>query len=295
MLPAASCLGAWGTISPLMDRSAPISQTDPAAWTGAANTARRVGRRIEHHASIGSTNDRAREVLRQPGSDGLAIVADLQTAGRGRRGRSWLSPPGANLMVSVPLRTRLDPHAAGLLGIAAALAVRDACASVAPEAGLAIRWPNDVVAPDGAKVAGLLLETALEEGRLVEGVIGIGINANWQRADMPAEIAARATSLTDMVGVSVDRVSLLGTLLDSLDREIAALEAGDTPLARLRTVSWLDGRRIELDLGGTMVQGLVAGIDDDGSLLLDGPDGRTAYTVGEVVRVLEAATAGAVA
>lgn len=293
MLPAASCLGAWGTISRLMDRSLPINPTDRADWTGAADVARRVGRRIEHHASIGSTNDRAREVLREPGGDGLAVVADLQTAGRGRRGRSWLSPSGANLMVSVPLPTRLDPRAGALLGIATALAVRDACATVAPEAGLAIRWPNDVVAADGAKLAGLLLETALEDGWLVEAVIGIGINTNWRRAEMPAEIAARATSLTDLVGTSVDRVALLGTLLDALDREIAALEAGDTPLPRLRAVSWLDGRRIELDLGGTMVEGRVAGIGDDGSLLLDGADGRTAYTVGEVVRVLDAATAGA--
>lgn len=293
MLPAASCLGAWGTISRLMDRSLPINPTDRADWTGAADVARRVGRRIEHHASIGSTNDRAREVLREPGGDGLAVVADLQTAGRGRRGRSWLSPSGANLMVSVPLRTRLDPRAGALLGIATALAVRDACATVAPEAGLAIRWPNDVVAADGAKLAGLLLETALEDGWLVEAVIGIGINTNWRRAEMPAEIAARATSLTDLVGTSVDRVALLGTLLDALDREIAALEAGDMPLPRLRAVSWLDGRRIELDLGGTMVEGRMAGIGDDGSLLLDGADGRTAYTVGEVVRVLDAATAGA--
>ncbi|MEO6060097.1 MAG: biotin--[acetyl-CoA-carboxylase] ligase [Candidatus Limnocylindria bacterium] len=276
-----------------MDRSLPINPTDRADWTGAADVARRVGRRIEHHASIGSTNDRAREVLREPGGDGLAVVADLQTAGRGRRGRSWLSPSGANLMVSVPLRTRLDPRAGALLGIATALAVRDACATVAPEAGLAIRWPNDVVAADGAKLAGLLLETALEDGWLVEAVIGIGINTNWRRAEMPAEIAARATSLTDLVGTSVDRVALLGTLLDALDREIAALEVGDTPLPRLRAVSWLDGRRIELDLGGAMVEGRVAGIGDDGSLLLDGADGRTAYTVGEVVRVLDAATAGA--
>lgn len=269
--------------------------TDPAAWTGAADVSRRVGRRIEHHASIGSTNDRARDALREPGGDGLAVVADLQTAGRGRRGRSWLSPTGANLMVSVPLRTRLDPLAAGLLGIAAALAVRDTCATLAPDAGLAIRWPNDVVAADGAKLAGLLLETALEDGWLVEAVIGIGINANWRRAEMPAEIAARATSLTDLGGEPVDRVALLGALLAALDREIAVLEAGASPVTRLRALSWLDGRRVELDLGGTLVEGRVAGIGDDGSLLLDGAQGRAAYTVGEVVRVLDGAPAGAVA
>ncbi len=270
-----------------------MNSTVAADWTRAAHPSRRFGRRIEHHASIGSTNDRARDALREPGGDGLAVVADLQTAGRGRRGRSWISPPGANLMVSVPLRTRLDSHAAGLLGIAAALAVRDACATLAPDAGLAIRWPNDVVAADGAKLAGLLVETALEDGWLVEAVIGIGINGNWPRAEMPADIAARATSLTDLVGGPVDRIALLGTLLDALDREIRALEAGASPLPRLRPLSWLDGRRVELDLGGTLMGGRVAGIGDDGSLLLDGADGRTGYTVGEVVRVLDATTAGA--
>lgn len=189
-------------------------------------------------------------------------------------------------MVSVPLRTRLELRAAGLLGISAALAVRDACAAAAPDAELAISWPNDVVDAGGAKLAGLLLETALEEGLLVEAVIGIGINANWPVEEMPGEIAARATSLIDLVGAPVDRVALLAMLLDALDGEIAALEAGLSPVPRLRGCSWLDRRRVELDLGERSVSGLVAGIGDDGALLLDGPDGRAAFTVGEVVRVI---------
>ena len=150
-------------------------------WTRAADPARRVGRVVEFHAEIGSTNDRARAALREPGGDGLAIVADLQTAGRGRRGRTWISPAGANLLVQrrPPPRHCAAPGGAagGRRGARRARRVR----RVAPAAGLAIRWPNDVVDRDGRKVAGLLVETALEGEELVEAVIGIGINVNWRR------------------------------------------------------------------------------------------------------------------
>ena len=89
-------------------------------------------------------------------------------------------------MLSVGVRPKIDAGDAGLLGIAAALAVRDACADVVRDADLRVRWPNDVVAADGRKLAGLLVETAVEDGRLAEAVIGIGINVNWPSADMPA-------------------------------------------------------------------------------------------------------------
>ena len=256
-------------------------------WTRAADPARRVGRLVEFHAEIGSTNDRARASLGQPGGDGLAVVADLQTAGRGRRGRSWISPAGVNLLFSVALRPAIAQRLAGLLGVAAALAVRDACAAFAPEAGLAIRWPNDVVDRHGRKVAGLLVETALEGGELVEAVIGIGVNVNWFPAEMPAEIAGRATSLHALTGAPIHRVELLRRTLDALGAELSALERGETPLARLRASSWLDGRQVEVETGAEMISGRVAGIADDGSLLLDVDLGRMALSVGEVARVLE--------
>jgi BirA family transcriptional regulator, biotin operon repressor / biotin---[acetyl-CoA-carboxylase] ligase len=262
--------------------------TDPAAWSRVADPARRVGRAVEFHAEIGSTNDRARAALSQPGGEGLAVVADLQTAGRGRRGRSWVSPAGVNLTVSVGLRPRLEAGRAGLLGIAAAVATRDACAAVAPGADLAIRWPNDIVTAAGDKVAGLLVETALEDGRLVEAVIGAGINVNWHRSQMPAEIAARATSLTEVAGRQVDRIALLGVLLDALDAELAALELGVSPVDRFRSASALDGRRIFVEVGEDVLEGTAAGVADDGALLLDTAAGRVALTIGEVVSVRDA-------
>jgi BirA family biotin operon repressor/biotin-[acetyl-CoA-carboxylase] ligase len=261
---------------------------DPAAWSRVADPARRVGRSVEFHDEIGSTNDRARLALREPGGDGLAVVADLQTAGRGRRGRTWTSPSGRNLTVSVGLRPLLEPSRAGLLGIAAAVAARDACAALTPGARLSIRWPNDVVTSGGEKVAGLLVETTVEDGRLVEAVIGIGINVNWRRAEMPPEIAARATSLADIAGRELDRIALLGVLLDALDSELAAMERGGTPVERFRSVSALDGRRVAVELGEEVLEGIAAGIADDGALLLDTAAGRVALTIGEVVSVRDA-------
>ena len=256
-----------------------------ADWTRAADPGRRIGHAVEHHPTIGSTNDRARAALLDSGVEGLAVVADHQQAGRGRRGRAWLSPPGVNLMVSVALHPRLDPRHAGLLGLAAAVAVCDACAAAVPGLPLGIRWPNDVVASDGLKVAGLLVETTLASDRLADAVIGTGINVNWRRAEMPREIGSRATSLAELAGQPVDRIVLLGDLLAALDREVRDLEEGGSPLERFRAASVLDGRGVRVEVGETSVEGVAAGIADDGALLLDTTAGRMALAVGEVVAV----------
>jgi BirA family biotin operon repressor/biotin-[acetyl-CoA-carboxylase] ligase len=260
------------------------SMTEP-SWSMAADPSRRIGHAVEYHAEIGSTNDRARQALSEPDGEGLAVVADLQTAGRGRRGRSWLSPAGVNLTVSVGLRPRIEPAAAGRLGIVSALAVRDACASLVPDAELRVKWPNDVVAADGRKLAGLLVETSLEDGRLADAVIGVGINVNWRRVEMPADVDARATSLLEVGGAMVDRVGLLARLLAALDAEVLALERGESPVARLSAVSALDGRMVTVDLGAERLEGRAAGINEEGLLLLDTDLGRVALAIGEVTSV----------
>jgi BirA family transcriptional regulator, biotin operon repressor / biotin---[acetyl-CoA-carboxylase] ligase len=257
-------------------------------WQAAADASRRIGRAVEFHASIGSTNDRARAALSTPESDGLAVVADLQTAGRGRQGRSWLSPAGRNLAVSVGFRPRLSAERAGLLGLAAAVAARDACQSAVPPAHLAIRWPNDIVTVDGRKVAGLLVETALAGERVSEAVVGIGINVNWRRSEMPPELAERATSLADLAGRDLDRVALLRELLRRMDEEVGALESGGSPVDAFRAASALDGRWVTVDLGGRRANGRVVGIADDGAMLLDRGGTVDALSIGEVVAVRDA-------
>jgi BirA family biotin operon repressor/biotin-[acetyl-CoA-carboxylase] ligase len=265
-----------------------MSQTDvTATWSDAADPQRRIGHAVEFHAEIGSTNDRARELLAD-GRHGVAVVADLQTEGRGRRGRAWASPAGVNLMCSVAIETHLAARDAGLLGGAVALAVVQATDRWAP---LVVRWPNDLVTDDGLKVGGLLVETTVSGERLTSAVVGVGINVNWPRADMPAELRQGATSLMELAGGPVDRLELLGRVLERLDREIGDFEAGLTPVPRLRARSWLDGEQIEVDTGDEVVRGVGAGIAEDGSLLVDTEAGRIALAHGEVVRVQPAGPA----
>lgn len=256
--------------------------------TAAARPGRRIGHAIEHHASIGSTSDRARELLDVPGGPGTAVVAELQTSGRGRRGRTWTSPAGRNLMVSVAFHPRLAAADAGRLGLAVALAARDACRTLA---AIDLKWPNDLVAGDGRKVGGLLIETTLEGDRVATAIVGIGINANWAVAEMPAEIAGSATSLAELTGAPVDRGALLGALLDHLDRELAAVEAGASPLARYRDACRTIGGEVTVEVGSRTIDGIAVAIDDAGGLVLETPAGRETVASGEVVRVRPAVPA----
>jgi BirA family biotin operon repressor/biotin-[acetyl-CoA-carboxylase] ligase len=174
--------------------------------------------------------------------------------------------------------------------MAAALAVRSAAL---PEAELLIKWPNDIVARDGRKVAGLLLETAVGGDRLAQAVIGMGINVNWPRSEMPAHIADAATSLADLAGHDVDRVALLGRLLEALEVEIAAVEAEERMVDRYRQASWLDGRQVNVSLGAEELEGTALGVNDDGLLVLETDAGRRVLSSGEVVRVRDRSTVAA--
>jgi BirA family transcriptional regulator, biotin operon repressor / biotin---[acetyl-CoA-carboxylase] ligase len=264
-----------------------LQGSEPApTWGAAARPGRRVGRAVEHHPEIGSTNDRAWQALSEPAGDGLAVVADRQLAGRGRMGRTWLSPPGVNLLVSVGLRLDMPASRAWWLAAAAALAVRQAAHTVVePAHRLAIRWPNDLVTADGRKVAGLLIESQVTADRVTGAVLGMGLNVNWRRADMPSDIASGATSLADLADAPVDRVRLLGALLDALGAEIGLVEAGTSPRDRFQAASWLTGREIEIETPAGRLTGVAGPIADDGGLVLDGLMMQTTVSVGEVIRV----------
>jgi BirA family biotin operon repressor/biotin-[acetyl-CoA-carboxylase] ligase len=141
------------------------------------------------------------------------------------------------------------------------------------------------VTDEGLKLAGLLAETEIEGARVAWAVIGMGLNVNWRRADMPSDIAATATSLADLAARSIDRVELLGALLDALDEEIGQVEAGSSPRVRFQSASWLTGREIEIETPAGRLSGVAGAITDTGGLVLDGPTIQTTVTVGEVIRV----------
>jgi BirA family biotin operon repressor/biotin-[acetyl-CoA-carboxylase] ligase len=242
---------------------------------------RRIGHRVETHASIGSTSDRARDLLESPGGAGVAVVAEEQRSGRGRRGRTWESPPGVNLTMSVAIRPRLGAADAWQLGLAAALAARDACGEIAD---VRLKWPNDLVGANGRKLGGLLVETAIDGDALAAAVIGIGINVNWRVADMPPELSVTATSLTELAGAEVDRAALLSRLLAALDAEVAEVESGSSPLARYRAACSTIGETVRVDVGGGLVVGEAIDLDEHGGLVLSTPAGQVTVTAGEVVR-----------
>lgn len=257
-------------------------------WQRADRPRRRIGGGVEAHLTIGSTNDRARELLDEHGVEGRAVVAEEQTDGRGRRGRTWLSPPGRNLMASVAVRPRISSGSAWQLGMSVALAARTACL---PLASVGLKWPNDLVAGDGLKLGGLLIETTIDDHRVATAVIGLGINVNWPRSEMPADIAVAATSLGEMAGTEIDRADLLDSFLGALDDELSALEVGESPLARYREACVTVGTDVAVDSSGGRIEGRALEIDDGGALVVETASGRVALTSGEIVRLRAGASA----
>ena len=191
-------------------------------------------------------------------------------------------------MLSVAFRPRIRAADAWQLALASALAARSACAALAP---VALKWPNDLVADDGAKLGGLLLETTIDAEELTAAVIGIGINVNWARAEMPPEIAAGATSLRELAGAPIDRADLLARLLDALDDELVAVEDGSSPVPRYREVCATLGTDVAVETADGRVEGRATAIDDDGALVVETDGGPVAVTSGEIIRVRDGAPA----
>jgi BirA family transcriptional regulator, biotin operon repressor / biotin---[acetyl-CoA-carboxylase] ligase len=216
-----------------------------------------VGRwRVEHHVRLDSTNRYLLDAARAGAADGLVVVADVQTAGRGRLDRSWEAPPGSSLLVSVLVRVpeRADP---GPVVMATAVALAEAVGNVA---GIepALKWPNDLVVAD-RKLAGILAE------RDGDGlVVGVGCNVNWD--EFPPDLASTATACNLEAGRSVDRDALLVEFLERLER---ALRAGTNVIgeyrARLETLE----RRVRVQpLRGDDIVGRATAVTDDGALVV---------------------------
>jgi BirA family biotin operon repressor/biotin-[acetyl-CoA-carboxylase] ligase len=240
-------------------------------------TTRFVGRRLEYRVVLGSTQDLARELAQAGAADGTVVLAGRQTAGRGRLGRSFISPRGG-LYFTVILRPALENLRP--LPIVAALAVARGLEQVA---GLrtALKWPNDVLV-GGRKICGILVESELTGQNVSHVLLGVGVNVN---ADMSAypEIAAIATSAAAEVGRSLSREALAAAVLNELEELYLAAQAGrrvqDEWRARLETL----GRQVRVTSGQTVEEGLAEDVDSDGSLILRHPDGsRVTITAGDV-------------
>jgi BirA family biotin operon repressor/biotin-[acetyl-CoA-carboxylase] ligase len=241
--------------------------------------------KLHHFAEIGSTNTHAMREAETGAPHGSVYLADAQTAGRGRGAHSWSSPPGSGLYVSVLLRPMLAPGDALWLSLAAGLAVLTA---VRATTGLVadLRWPNDLLFGK-RKMAGILTEMHAEATRVRHLVIGMGINVH--QAQFPPEIAATATSLA-IEGAQTTRSALLSALLHALHEEITVLTNGTARqalLSRLESASsWMRGKAVVVDEGqagaSLSFQGVTAGLDDRGFLLVRTADGLRSVLSGGV-------------
>ena len=240
-----------------------------------------LGHRRLEVATCTSTNDLALAEARAGADHGTVVIADAQTAGRGRLGRVWASPPGRHLYLSALVRVdpRLRPPLErAALTLAVGVGVVDAVrAAGAASAGL--KWPNDVLVGD-RKLAGVLCEATGD-------VIVVGVGVNLGPGGLPPDLAARATTLADVVGAAIDRAAftaaLLATLEPWLDRFLA-----DGPAAIVG--AWQDrmvpGLRLTWDRGGAAITGHADGLDPDGALrLVDDAGARHRIVAGDVMVV----------
>jgi BirA family biotin operon repressor/biotin-[acetyl-CoA-carboxylase] ligase len=221
-----------------------------------------IGRNIEYHHTLASTQDRARALAAMPGSVPSVVVADQQTAGHGTRGRAWHAPAGSSLLASWLFRPA--PAEPGLFALLAGVAVARALERLGMM-DASLKWPNDVEAGQ-KKVAGALAH-ATSDGEGGSLVLGIGVNVHQRLDDFPPELRATATSLA-LVGHTVDRLPLFVDLARELDRVAAPLERR-TALEEWRKRSTLLGREVEVTREGRpVVRGVARDIAEDGALLV---------------------------
>ena len=226
-----------------------------------------VGRRILYYPELGSTMDEAARLAAQQADEGTVVLAEVQTAGRGRQGRSWVSRQG-NLLLSVLFRPDISqlPYISVIGGLAAARAVRKV-AGLDPR----IKWPNDLML-EGSKVAGILAESAIEGESVCYAVLGIGINVAHYPDDVE-EIAGIATSVDKSAGKEISRESLLRQLLMDLDDLYRRLprpgqETGFSPVPEWSQLLETTGRRVTATFGEDRFEGEAVGVDEVGNLLL---------------------------
>ena len=243
--------------------------------------------RLSYLPTVESTNTLAMQLARERPDEGLVVLTDSQTAGKGRQGRRWLDVPGCNVLMSIVLRPSFPPH---LLVMLASLAVVDAIATVCKdhETRAVIKWPNDVLIEE-RKVAGILIETSHDAQGQMVAVTGIGINVNGHIEEVTHFLAeqapsvARATTLETICGHPVRRELLIASVLRSLEEAYLSLQQETTGVlsatttqalpSRLLWEKWRDrlatlGRAITVRQGNSTISGIAEDVDGNGELLL---------------------------
>ena len=254
---------------------------------------------IRHFETIDSTNRYLLEEARSGAPDGVVAVAEFQSAGRGRLGRRWEAPAGANLLLSVLLRPDLPAAERHLASAVVALAAAEGVESAAG-LRLGLKWPNDLLGPDGRKVAGVLAEGDLADPSGPTGgatptapgaiVVGIGINVNWPAtdADLPEALIGTATSVSQLVGHPVDRAAVLDGLLEGLEPRLVDLGTGPGRARQsdeLRNRCTTIGTPVRIELADSTFEGVAVDVTAEGHLVVDVEGTSRIVVAGDVVHV----------
>jgi BirA family biotin operon repressor/biotin-[acetyl-CoA-carboxylase] ligase len=245
----------------------------------------KIGHKILHYFKTDSTNSVAMALASSGAEHGTVVVAEEQTAGRGRLGRAWHSEKSSGIYVSIILRPPLAPSVAPMLSLMAGVAVHEAI-RVAAGVTADIRWPNDVLVSE-RKVCGILTEMNAEIDRLHAVVLGIGINVNHRQ--MPEAIKDIATSLRLATGKPVSRVLVLATLLKELEKHYQSLLREGTQGIAMRWMAastYANGKQVRVLTGKDEYQGITSGLDARGALRVRRSDGREELLIaGEILEV----------
>jgi BirA family biotin operon repressor/biotin-[acetyl-CoA-carboxylase] ligase len=245
---------------------------------------RLVGCQIHCENEIVSTNQLAQQLAAEGAPEGLVVLAETQTAGRGRMGRRWESPAGVNIYCSILLKPRIPPRQAPQLTFLSAVATAEVLNELY-DIDARVKWPNDILV-GGRKIAGLLNELSAETEQIHALVLGIGINVNMSSEQFPDELRYPATSLKIDTGEFQQRLPLVRLLLQRIDALYTEfLEQGFAPLRR-RWEALFDllDRQVEVDLGQRSISGVIGGLEPDGALKLFLPDGSVERVVAGDVR-----------
>jgi len=243
-----------------------------------ALSTRRLGRAAVFFEQIGSTNDAAHDLARGGAGDGLLVVADEQTAGRGRQGRSWWAPGGTCLLMSLVLRPALPLALAGQLTMCLGLGAVEGI-SAQTGAAAVLKWPNDLLLA-GRKLGGMLTELDTSGGQLNYAVLGLGLNVNvsFDPPVAPEPLAESATSLMTETGREIDRPALLSAILGRTEIWYERTLRGEPPheawAQRLDTLN----RRVTVSMIGSRLAGVATGVTPEGALLVR-DDGGITHTV----------------
>lgn len=236
-----------------------------------------LGKKLKFYQEIDSTNTVLKKIAADNAAEGTIVLADVQTAGRGRRGRAWMSAPGMGIWMSILLRPNLHPSQVQSLTLAASVAVVGALEQLGIE-GLGIKWPNDILI-NGRKVCGILTELSAEAERVEWVILGIGLNVNHLESDFPPELKSIATSLRLSQGSSgtLNRSRIAAGIINELEEVYNHfIEKGPAwVVAQWKKWNVTLGKRVNLITQAGSVQADVTGITLEGQLIVKYDDGTT--------------------